>query len=461
VNAQVRIGADTDPHPSAILDLSDVSGNKLGLLYPNVSLVATTVFGLDGLPVNVDEQADYLIAARGMVVYNTNENVGQGEGIYLWNGREWTPVGINIINEDLPTPTYPLADFSIKGLEFVPAGGCGTVTAYDFTSTVDDHDPDYSAVKWSVVSKSDDCSLFYASSSNCVVSGFGIGSTITVRATSVENSLKHHDYTVTFVDPKSNPNYTVTVGSLTFLTYNLGAIPVDYTPEYLSPTTYSAGSNANPTGDPVVGNLNGDYYQWGRIADGHQQWGSKSIAGPVTLEGDYNENGEIRKGADAYGKFITSASDWRSQNDYLWDSNAPATITNGYVPIKTVNDPCPAGFRVPTTAEWVTVLGGDYAEPWTAVPAASDKFVRGQSATGTSYGTLKGVTHQDAPTFFLPAAGRRTSSTDTYTATSSNGYYWSSAAGAANSRYLDFTSTNSSVVNISRATAMLVRCVAE
>ena len=75
----------------------------------------------------------------------------------------------------------------------------------------------------------------------------------------------------------------------------------------------------------------GYLYQWGRGNDGHQDRGS----GLTTTLSDGDDPG--------HGFFIlTSASphDWRStQNDNLWQG------VNG------INNPCPAGFRVPTEAE--------------------------------------------------------------------------------------------------------------
>jgi hypothetical protein len=439
------------------LDLSDVSGNKLGLLYPNVSLLATTVFGLDGVPVDEEEQAAYLIAARGMVVYNTNENVGQGEGIYLWNGREWSRIGLVLAGSDLVPPTYPLTGFTLPETLSYPAGIGGTVTASDWAPG----NADYPSVKFTVDNKSTSASMYYASSSNCVVFG-GVGDQITVRATSVDGSGISKTCTVTFVDPKTVDYATTVVAGLTFLTYNLGAVPTAYTSAGLSPATYTT---PGATGDPAVGNLNGDYYQWGRTSDGHQHWDSKKVSAPVLSTGDYDATGQIRAGADAYGKFILapdSPNDWRTTNNYLWDSNTPTSIAENYAPVKVVgNDPCPTGFRVPTTWEWVKVLGGTYSSPTGTISNSLDHFVRGGSPTGAAYGGLQGVTHIDNPLYFLPVAGSLSAGAGVVGQAGSQGGYCSSTTTGSSYYGLTISQYWSAVYPKTRAQGLNVRCVAE
>ena len=78
VNAQVTIGADTVPHPGAVLDLHSTTQ---GLLMPRVALSDVAVFGLAGTA----------STAVGMMVYNTNASIsnGQGVGAYVWDGNSW------------------------------------------------------------------------------------------------------------------------------------------------------------------------------------------------------------------------------------------------------------------------------------------------------------------------------------------------------------------------------------
>jgi len=75
----------------------------------------------------------------------------------------------------------------------------------------------------------------------------------------------------------------------------------------------------------------GDLFQWGRLADGHQV---RNSAGTTTLSALDDPQ---------HNKFISGMGapyDWRSpQNDNLWQG------------ISGVNNPCPAGWRIPTNVE--------------------------------------------------------------------------------------------------------------
>ena len=77
-------------------------------------------------------------------------------------------------------------------------------------------------------------------------------------------------------------------------------------------------------------NSYGDLYQWGRGTDGHQLRTSLNRAYVATASYDLG-----------HPDFIISSSDWRtpSSND-LWQG------VNG------INNPCPNGFRLPTTQEF-------------------------------------------------------------------------------------------------------------
>lgn len=78
----------------------------------------------------------------------------------------------------------------------------------------------------------------------------------------------------------------------------------------------------------------GGHYQWGRVSDGHEKWG---IATTELSTSDIPGHGNFIKSNNQFG------NDWRNpKNDALWQG------------INGVNNPCPAGFRLPTLAELVT-----------------------------------------------------------------------------------------------------------
>jgi uncharacterized protein (TIGR02145 family) len=123
----------------------------------------------------------------------------------------------------------------------------------------------------------------------------------------------------------------------------------------------------------------GDLYQWGRATDGHEKRTSQTTS---TLSSS---------DTPGHGQFITTSSssdDWRSsQNDNLWQG------VNG------INNPCPEGFRIPTSAEW-----NDEQASWS----------RPADSSGAFASPLK-----------LPVAGYRNYRSGWLYGVGYNGNYWS------------------------------------
>jgi len=192
----------------------------------------------------------------------------------------------------------------------------------------------------------------------------------------------------------------------------------------------------------------GALYQWGRRADGHESRTSpnyphndNSVENGVVSGIALDANGQVSEiTSTAYGKFIkqnASPYDWRSpQDDALWNSGTEAA------PVKTANDPCPAGWRVPTSAELQKLV--DAGGVW---------------KNTAPYGYIFG---SGTNTLFLPAAGYRSRSDGTLGNAGWNGYYWSAAANGADYAYFlrfDSDGANRSLSN--RPYGFSVRCVAE
>jgi len=158
-------------------------------------------------------------------------------------------------------------------------------------------------------------------------------------------------------------------------------------------------------------NAYGDLYQWGRFADGHQ---CRNSATTTTLS-TTNQPG--------HGSFIRapySPWDWRSpQNNNLWQG------VNG------VNNPCPAGYRLPTEAE-----------------LNAERLSWSSNNSAGAYGSpLK-----------LPLAGYRLYSNGSLSYVHSYGSYWSSSVSGTLSRYLYFDSSNAYMGYNGRAYGISVRC---
>jgi hypothetical protein len=157
----------------------------------------------------------------------------------------------------------------------------------------------------------------------------------------------------------------------------------------------------------------GDLYQWGRDSDGHESRTSNTIATTATS-------------ADAgHGDFILSGSgtdnNWTdfTAEDTLWQSG--------------LNDPCPAGYRIPTVIE----LNAE----------------RVQFNTNDAAGALLALK--------LPLAGNRSYSGNNFNNVGSEGRYWSStvAVGSVNTQNLHFWSGNAQISDNERAYGFSVRCI--
>jgi uncharacterized protein (TIGR02145 family) len=158
----------------------------------------------------------------------------------------------------------------------------------------------------------------------------------------------------------------------------------------------------------------GDLYQWGRAADGHEK--RTSVTTSTLSSSD----------TPGHGDFIlapNSPYDWRSpQSNDLWQG------VNG------TNNPCPAGYRLPTIAE----LDAE-RQSWSSNDAA-----------GAFNSPLK-----------LPVAGGRSSYDGSLLDMGSYGYYWSSTVDGSYSRDLTFYSSNAYTSNYRRALGLSVRCLKE
>jgi len=107
------------------------------------------------------------------------------------------------------------------------------------------------------------------------------------------------------------------------------------------------------------------------------------------------------------------------------------------------NDPCPVGWRVPTTAEQHSLA------------SASNEWTTLNGVDGRMFGT-------EEPRLFLPAAGNRHYNNGALGNVGTHGYYWSRSINDANVFYLYFFNTDVRAnIVANRAYGFSVRCVAE
>jgi hypothetical protein len=305
------------------------------------------------------------------------------------------------------------------------------------------------------------------------------------------------------------------IPSVVFAPYNLGAdtatINAIATENNISKTkAYIKCSVDN--WDAVLG----DYYQWGRIADGHEKRSNTTVK---AIDGaTYNANGQVTD-AEHKGYFITNNSgscDWQTtKNDKLWgngkaigNSTDPAGVPYGIHYYQSTeweipaNNPCPAGFRVPTQDEWERIVEYD-CYPYTAGGDKSmntGSYYYGMTQTGLTWVRVKDgqasktswnptnktgwaiyktadwnaadANYKDGreplyapgapePLLFLPAAAFRSYSSGGFEYSGFNGFYWSSSVNSSNGLRLSFSENSVSLVSTYRAYGSSVRCVAE
>jgi uncharacterized protein (TIGR02145 family) len=213
--------------------------------------------------------------------------------------------------------------------------------------------------------------------------------------------------------------------------YNLGA------DTNLDPFVYKS------INDTTSRDIKGWLFQWGRTADGHQWRSSDTITGPYS----HLTNIQVPSGDKMYGKFIknppllSTYRDWRTpQYDIAWRNFADNN-----------SQPCPSGWRIPTSDEWGSLYreGSGYGAPAAATANAW--------LWTTSGYELKpdGIT----PTLFLPAGGDRTVS-GTMRDVGINGYYWSCTALATCVNYFLFGASSVIPINAhERGYGDNVRCI--
>ncbi|MCP4237920.1 MAG: VWA domain-containing protein, partial [Aestuariibacter sp.] len=214
-----------------------------------------------------------------------------------------------------------------------------------------------------------------------------VGSTLPAGAC----ATYHYTYNLDGATPGTTYDFSVDVKEFVATCRDLTTTVVDVTDAGYTWMDRNLGASQQPTfwHDPDAW---GDLYQWGRCADGHQLRTSSTTSTNATTA-------EPSQGNAWDGLFIiepNSPYDWlATQDDNLWQG------VNG------TNNPCPAGYRLPTEAEF-TVLRTSW--PGTTINDAYNSALK------------------------MPTAGQRYSNDGGIGWMGEEGYYWSSTVNGTRSQ---------------------------
>jgi uncharacterized protein (TIGR02145 family) len=187
--------------------------------------------------------------------------------------------------------------------------------------------------------------------------------------------------------------------------------------------------------DTISHDIKGWWFQWGRPEDGHQ-WRSSGVTTTLATN------------PPGHSEFIVSIlipSDWLL-------GGGGANRWGGETQTKQPNDPCPAGWKVPSQAQWNSIFGNSLILPSSAT-ANTWKWESDTYGGGYRVGS----------SMFLPAAGYRDRN-GTLHPSKDIGYYWSNTIFGVQSNYVNFSPDYASTITntfIFRAFGLSVRCVAE
>jgi uncharacterized protein (TIGR02145 family) len=185
-------------------------------------------------------------------------------------------------------------------------------------------------------------------------------------------------------------------------------------------------------------NAYGDLFQWGRPADGHQlmNWSSSTLGTPV--------NGTTTTLATSdtpgHSNYIISPYTVDSKWDWRSDNNSMRWVT-------TPQGPCPAGWHVPTIAEWVAEVSK--TKGGTANSGGITDYNTGYSQLKLTVAGARMVDGPGAVNFYQVG---------------SSGFYWSSSDRLNYDGYTDVRDIEIGVSYVQQAyqnksTALGVRCL--
>ena len=215
---------------------------------------------------------------------------------------------------------------------------------------------------------------------------------------------------------------------------------------YISPTEWKEFLCHNLGADtsldphvPVMG-LQGAYIQWGKrgpntTGDSRVDWQTAPNNGSLGFAAAPTAADPNDAAISGWSTVLAPNNSWRT--------------TSG---AKTANDPCPSGYRVPTSAEWTGVKNNN-------TPSYTGTSINGSTSYGTAwhYGP-----NASTKLLTLPNAGGRVNTNGTLFGRGYYGYYWSSTERGADAYTLVFYALLQNPADwYPRSYAYPVRCIAQ
>ena len=495
LKAQVTIGSLDKPHSFSILELTTMN-KEGGLRLPQLNNEAKAA-----VEAEFNENPETAKAAKGLTIYNTDTNCME-----YWNGKAWVSLCIDVLSpivapEENPTPdinnniritTYINAMYDFQYQKLTAYLTSGDATAYQWQMSkdgakwydiVDAKKKDY-VVPADFMYKLGDLGL---DKNNTDISSPGndsisirfrcqitIGSaTANTAPTRTLNMLFIRTNTAGYGQDIIGGNavryLTIQTGNTNFPSgrmkialLNLGQ---SGTGAWLNGVHKSDNGELNDAGDL------GDFYQWGRVADGHEHtvWSKNTsvaasnsaymqnqispyatVTGDLTATsmptslmasipaGELDGNGQVLPSSSSYGKFVATPNPnpntwwWGDKTSNLWgNSSSGNSLTrndgsdipfSSWTAIAKANNPCPSGWYVPSIWNLWDINTGDGADD-ISIDGSSPNVWSLRSSTNSAYGAAI-ISNNFGELVFLPQDRARVNDGALYGMDS--GIYWSS-----------------------------------